>query len=365
MSTQYQLRIYSRTGVLQHVITDMLQLSYVREVNAAGMLAVALPAASEAILDLQLDSQIEVWRANVAQGIDWYCDFYAFWRGETRQANDDGTAIYMMQCPGQLSLLSRPIVAYRAGTANRSQFALARAETIAKTLVGYNATSLGTTADGRVRNVTLAGISIEVDGARGNDIELSCTWRNLLDVLADITAIGGGDIDLVKTGAATWDFCWYPLTRGTDRRGAVVFALEWGNIASPRLVRSHLQERTVAIVAGQGQDADRTVVVRTGANYTAAYNDTETLVDARNLAATAALQGAGDAAMVDQRAHNELSFTVLQVPQTLYGKHYFLGDLVTARYETVVATKKIKRVTVAVQADGSEDIMCDLVDAYV
>jgi hypothetical protein len=365
MSTQYQLRIYSRTGTLQHVITDMLQLSYVREVNAAGMLAVALPARHAAIADLQLDSQVEVWRGSAEQGISWYCDFWGLWRGEIRQASDDGTAIYQMQCPGLLSLLGRAIVAYRSGTVGRSTFALTRAETLAKTLVARNATSAGTVADGRVRNVGLTGIQVEPDAARGNDIELSCAWRNLLEVLADVAAIGGGDYDLVRTTPTTCEFRWYPLTRGTDRRGAVVFALEWGNIASPRLARSHLQERTVAIVAGQGQEDARTVVVRTGANYVAGYNEVETLIDARNLTTTAALQGAGDAALVEARARNDLSFRVLQVPQTLYGRHYFVGDLVTARYEDVVATKKIRRVTVSLQADGSEDISCDLVDAYV
>lgn len=365
MTTQYQLRIYSRAGVLQHVVTDMLQLSYAREVNAAGILAVALPPQHRAIADLRLDSQVEVWRANADHGIDWYCDFWGVWRGEIRQANDDGTAIYQMQCPGILSMLGRSLVAYRANTTDRSTFGLTRAETLAKRLVTYNATSAGTTADGRVRNVTLSGVQVEPDAGRGNDIELSCAWRNLLEVLADVAAIGGGDFDLVRTTPTTCEFRWYPLARGTDRRGEVVFALEYGNIASPRLARSYLQERTVAIVAGQGQEDARTVVVRTGANYAAGYNDTETLVDARNLMTVAALQGAGDAALVEQRARNELSFAVLQVPQTLYGRDYFLGDLVTARYETVLATKKIRRVTVAVQADGSEDITCDLVDAYV
>jgi hypothetical protein len=365
MSTQYQIRIYSRAGTLQHVITDMLQLSYVREVNTPGMLSAALPPRHAAIADLGLDSQVEVWRANAAQGIDWYCDFRALWRGEIRQANDDGTAIYQMQCPGQLSLLGRALVAYRAGTANRSAFGATRAETLAKTLVSRNATSVGTTADGRVRNVTLTGIAVEPDAARGNDVELSCAWRNVLDVLVDVAAIGGGDFDLVKTGPQAWEFRWYPLTRGTDRRGAVVFALEYGNISSPKLTRSYLQEKTAAIVAGQGADSSRTVVVRTGANYEAGYNDTETLIDARHLLTTTALQAAGDAALVDARARNELSFGVLQVPQTLYGLHYFLGDLVTARYESVVATKKIRRVAVGVQADGSEDIQVELVDAYV
>ena len=52
---------------------------------------------------------------------------------------------------------------------------------------------------------------------------------------------------------------------------------------------------------------------------------------------------------------------MLQVPQTLYGQHYTLGDLVTAAYQGVVATKQVRRVSVSM-ADGVEQVAVELVD---
>lgn len=360
MSTQYQLRIYNRTGTLQHIITDMRNLSYVREVNTPGLLMFELSAHHRAIVDFELDGQVEVWRSNFERGIDWYCDFYGLWRGEERETDSNGSGIYRAICTGQMDLLSRPIVAYPAGTANRSLFTAQKAETIAKNLVAYNATNMGTVADGRKRDVTLTGITVETDGGRGNTLDVACAWRKLLEVLQDVSATGGGDFDLEKNGPASWQFRWYPNQLGTDRSAPVVLALEYGNIADPKLVRSYANDKTVAIVGGQGQDASRTVIVRTGASYLAGCNDREFFVDSRTTSSTAGLENIGDTELINQRARYELTFEVLQVPQTLYGRDYFLGDLVTARYETVIAVRKIQRVSIGMQADGTEQIQVDL-----
>lgn len=362
MAIQYQLRVYSRTGTLQHIITDMLGFSYAKEVNAPGVLMVDLPSGHRAIADFQTDSQVEVWRTDAANGMGWYCDFYGFWRGENRIANSDGTSVYRGICPGQMCLLDRAIVAYPANTANRSAFTAQKAETICKSLVKYNCTGSGTTGDGRKRTVTLAGIVLEGDAGRGNTMDVNCAWQRLLPVLQDVATMGGGDFDLVKTSAAQWEFRWYPGQLGVDRTGSVIFALNFGNVANPILRRDFTNERTVAIVGGQGQDSGRTVVVRTGANYNATYNATEVFVDARQSTTTAALNQAGDVVLSDARTRNELTFDVLQVPQTLYGKHYFLGDLVTGIFEGFAAQKQVKQVTVAVGEDGSEQIQVELAD---
>lgn len=366
MTTQYQLRVYDRGGTLTNIITDMRGLSYVKEVNAPGMLSFDLPGKHQGIANLVLDAQVEVWRQNLDRGFGWYCDFYAFWRGDERTSDNDGVTTYRAICPGQMDLLARRVVAYPANTANRSQFTAAKAETVAKTLVKYNSTASGTTGDGRARNVGLTpgvALSVEVDGGRGNTIDFACSWRRLLDALRDVAAVGGGDFDLPKTDLNVWTFTWYPGQRGTDRTASVVFSLDWGNITNPKLTRSYVTDKTVAIVGGQGQDNSRTIAVRTSStNYVDGYRDYEFFVDARNVTTTSGLNAAGDAELYNQRAQYELAFNVLQTPTTAYGASYFLGDLVTTRYEDVVATKKIQRVTVSVQESGTESIKVELTD---
>ena len=184
MSVAYQLRTYTPAGVLTNIITDYQQFAYVREVNGPGLCQFVLNAEHIAVDDLALDAQVEVWRADVENGIDWYCDFYGFWRGEQRRADSDGSSTYTAYCVGQMSLLARAIVAYPAHTNDRSSFNNSKAETTAKLLVTYHATSAGTTGDGRIRDVTLAGITVQANGATGDTFDYNCAWRNLLVLIA-------------------------------------------------------------------------------------------------------------------------------------------------------------------------------------
>lgn len=359
MSTLYQLRIYNRAGALQRVVTDMLSMGYVKEVNAPGMLEFTLRADHAAIAALELDGLVEVWRANPQRSIDWYVDFAGLFRYEERTADSDGRTSYRARCPGLLHLLSRPVVAYKSGTANRATFSSAKAETIVKTLVTYNATSSGTTGDGRVVDAQ-ALASVESDAARGETLDFACAWQNLLSSVQKVAAVGGGDFDIVKTAPTVYEFRWYAGQRGTDRSASVVFSLAFGNMANPRLTRNWIDERTVAIVGGQGQDATRAIVTRTGSTYEAGYRAAEVFVNAAQYTTTAGLNGVGDEKLYQAQTRDELTFDVLQVPQSLYGRDYFLGDLVTGVYEGVTATKKIRRVSVGLAMDGSETVQVEM-----
>ncbi len=362
MSVEYQLRVYSPSGQIQHIVSDMLNLAYVREVNSPGVLNFDLPAGHLAIDDFVNDSQVEVWRQDLAAGLSWYCDFYGFWRGEQRSANADGAPLYRAMCVGQMDLLRRAVVAYRAATANRSEFTTVPAETIAKRLVTYNATSSGSLADGRMRTVTLTGIVLQGDAGNGPNLTMRCAWRNLLETLKDLAELGGGDFDLVKTSAAQWEFRWYSGQLGSDKTSTVRFALNYGNMANPVLRRDYTREPTVAIVGGQGTEASREIAVRTGVNYSAAHNAAEIFVDARGETTTAALEASGDVELSLGQSRIDLAFDVLQVPQTYYGLHYGLGDLVKGIYEGFSATKQVRRVSVSVAEDGSEKIKVELKD---
>lgn len=361
MATEYKVRVYDRTGTLTHEIVDFYALAYSKRVNAPGMLTISLNGAHAVVSTIALDYQVEVWRRSVAEGIAWYCDFYGLFRDAQRAAGDGGNVVATLFCPGQMSLLGRSIVGYRTGVADRSEFTSAKAETIAKTLVLYNATTSGTTGDGRVRDVTLSGISNQADGATGNTLDVACSFQNLLSALQEISAVGGGDFDLIKTGGATWQYRWYAGQRGTDRSASVVFSLAYGNMASPVLRYNAIDERTVAIVGGQGEEDARAVVVRTGANYNAAYNAVETFVDGRNYTTTAGLNAQGDRQLSDSQARVSLEFDVLQTTATTYGQEYDLGDLVKAVFAEYSATKKIIGVSVSVTLSG-ETISVEVAD---
>ena len=184
-----------------------------------------------------------------------------------------------------------------------------------------------------------------------------CPWQSLLPTLQRVADVAGGDFDLVRTGAATVEFRWYLGQLGTDRSASVIFAVERGNMANPRYRYDRADERTAVVVAGQGELDDRAVVVRTGADYSAT-NDVEAIKDARHISSTNGLEDHGDQYLDDKRARQVITFDVLQTPACLYGSHYFLGDLVTARYHTTVV-QKIEGVTVDF-SNGQERIGLEL-----
>lgn len=370
MAPQHQIVIKTRAGAIAAILTGtdsgFRGLAYRKKVNDPGLLTFALSGESSVIDLLEQDGQVEVWRRDAERDIDWYCDFFGLFRDEERSTNEDGVSTFVAHCPGQMIFLADSIVAYPTDTDGRSLFTADKAETVMKALVTYNATSSGTTSDGRARNVPGWGgnISVEADGAGGNTITYACPQKILLEALQDVARIGALDYDLVKTAAQSWEFR-TDTTLGDDRSAEVTFALQFGNMRNPVLRRNRLQERTVAIVGGLGAGIDRAFVVRTGTNHDTDTNSREVFVAGSNFVTNSGLEAVGDVRLDELEARDNLIFDVIQVPSTLYGKHYFFGDLVTGYYQGITNTKQIVGVTVTVIPDREkpEDISVELKNA--
>lgn len=366
--TKYSLIISNAAGTRQFIITDFLSLQYRRAVNDSGLLSFSVTDEHPmALTVVERDWQIEVIRSrasdkNISNAITAYTDFGGFLRDEERITDGEGKTTVTYYAVGWNDLLRRSIVAYKAGVTNRTSFVSAKAETIMKTIVTRNATTSGTTADGRDRNVPTWGgyVTVQTDGAGGNTLDVFLNRTNLLETLQQIADIGGGDFDMVKTAARSWQFRWYAGQLGTNRASSVVFALQYGNMLNPQLRYRRIEERTVAIVAGQEVAGVRSVETVTGTNYNAATNSYEVYVDGSDITTTSGLQDRGDARLYELRAREELNFDVIQTPGSLYGLHYFLGDRVTGYFQGVSATKKISAVSISFDQSGLEIVRLEL-----
>lgn len=364
MTGEYYLAIRGRDGTKRAEVSDMLNLAYTRKVNAAGILTFDLVPEHAAIALLETDGQVEAWRRDLAAGIPWTCDFATFYRGGAYQVDESGSETFTATCVGQLHLLSRRVVAYPANVVGYSKIRQSPAEAIMRRIVQTNCTSIATVANGRLRDGAIAGLDVETNQNRGNAVAWSGPGNIVLNELQALAPanVGGGDFDLVKTGAQAWVFRFYPGQLGTDRSsgtGAVVFSRDFDNMGEPHLVYDRVDEKTVAIVAGQGEERARAFTVRTGPDFSAT-NDVEQFVDARNVKEQDALATAGDQALATTRAWPVLTFTPLQTPQTFYGRHYFLGDLVRATYRDVTVVQKVVAATISLARDGGEDIRVEL-----
>jgi hypothetical protein len=364
----YRLDIYNTSGALQYVL-DLKEapytLGYTRRVNAPGALTFTLPGDSDILSNIADKWQVEVWRR--PDGGSWGRELSAFYRDLDPWEYTD-QSIATMKCQGIMSMLSWVHVAYYAKTANRSYFTSQPVETIANTLVKYNATTAGTTGDGRVNAIPNAypfsGLSVEADGGDGTSIEYYCAYDNLLETLQNLV-VGEGDFDIVKTSSTAWQWRYYHGQLGADYSSTIVFALERGNMRDPTFKDIRSAEKTVAIVAGQGEESDRDVVVRTGTNY-ATTNYIETFVNATDidLDDTTALQNRGDNALSELEAVKSFSFGVLDTENTQYGVDYDLGNLVTAinPYDGTSYTVKVNEVAISLDSDGNENLEIGVVE---
>lgn len=349
MAVEYTIIIKTRAGVTKRVLTGQRggfrQLSYQRILNGVGTLMFDLDSDHDAIDDLEQDGQVEVWRRDPDNNIDWYCDFYGLFVNEIRSADDDGNTLFRAECPDQMDFIKREYVLWYANTANKSFFDNKPAETILKTLATYNITSSATTGNGRLYTTDIANITVSADGAGGNSLTFYCAQQNLLEAMQDVAKTGDRDFYLTKTGAQSWRFDTAQYL-GTDRHSSVIFALNFGNMSNPVLNRNRLNEITVVVVGGQGEESARTFVKRTGTNYNSTYNSKVLFYPATEYSTVAGLNAAGDTKLEELRAKDDLTWTILQSPGCLYGYHYFFGDVVTGYFQGVTASKQITKVTV-------------------
>jgi len=366
MTSEYRIdiRAPSPSGALQAQIdgTSYTDLKLTRQVNAAGFFSFSINTDHPAFSYIVNDAIVSIWRRNVTQGLDWYEEFTGLVRKPEREyTNFDELNV---SGAGALSLLARRHVLFYANVANRTLFTTAASETIMKTMVEYNAGPSATVANSRLREGAISGISVQPNGALGNSLSLACAYDNLLSTLQFIASPGGGggDFDLVRTSGADYEFRWYNGQLGTDRTATILFALEYGNMAHPVYTINRFEQKTVAIVGGQGQDSARVIAVRTGSEYATGI-DIETFIDGRNESIAAALNSKGDIALdANKNKLKSFNFDVLQVPSYFYGQHYFLGDLVSYRYADISGTIKINGVTISVENDGKENIQVRMLE---
>ena len=359
-TTNFSIVLRNYAGTQYAEVVEYHNLRYTKRVNAPGLLQFDLKLAHPAVASLTDKDQVEIRRRNADMGVARYVDFYGLVRAVNRSYTDHD--MVHIVAPGQMSMLGWRTVAWYAGYANRSAFTTAKAETIMNTIVSYNCCAAATVANGREREGAITGLSVEADGAAGNTLDSSCHMKNILVELQDLAKVAGGDFDLVRTGAQTWQYRYYEGQLGTDRSATVIFSLDWGNMANPLYTFDRIDEKTVAVVGGQGEADDRAYVIRTGDDYNASTNNIEGFINASGQwTTTAGYQAAGDKKLDEWQARSTFTFDVLQTPACFYAEHYFLGDKVTARFGGNEYTCKVSGVTINVPDSGeNEDIKLEM-----
>jgi len=334
-------------GKVVATFDQRLEWTLTREINAAGSFGFHINGDDARVALFDLDSQVEFWVTDPENGIAWRKEAEFFHSDYDYYTDASGARHFVSMGKGYVDLLNRTINQGKAGSAGSAK--AGQAETVIKAYVDEQA---GPGAGARARS----GLTIQIDTMSGNAINIQRSYRNLLEICHDVAAIGGGDFDVVGThasqaGPATFDFRWYLGQRGDDRRLTVIFSEGYGNMAEPRLEVRRSQVRNWAFVAGQGEGAARETVLRQDALSIglSPWGQREVFVDAREVEAgnTAALNDKGDTTLAENLATVAFSFKPVQSPGCLWGRDYFLGDLVTARYQNTDYERKIQSATIS------------------
>lgn len=368
----YQIGFKDTSGILQQMLTSWRQLELSREVNGVGGLRLTVDG-SLAILDsIDVDWQVEVWRQDLPNSIALYLEYEGFIRGQERTVTGDGEYIATLFGTGYNDLLRRRGIWYAAGSAEAEKSG--PGETVMKEYVDENAGPSATSPPRLSSAGTMTGLTIQADGGAGSSWVGARAYRNLLTVCQEIALATSVDFQIVGNGAAMFEFQAQASPLGDDRstdgldldtglNGAgnppVVFSLNLGNMQEPRYSYDRRSEINTVLVLGQGIEDDRDVEER----QTAAYDDSpwnrcETTRPASLESTASGLQSAGDALLEEVKAVEQFTFEPVQTPSSLYGREYFLGDLITARFAGVELTRKITGIHIQVEG-GRETISID------
>jgi hypothetical protein len=367
MAIHYELRIYDHVGAERSrlALTDNFgKLGVKLSCDAMGMLTWWMPSTHPAFADLEKRGLVELWRFddNPLHQISNHILFGGLFLGYHWEQQD--TKLVQALVPDYKWWLRTRMVAWPSAVTNRTKFSAVAGETIYKTLVNYNLTSNATVVNGRIRAGTADPapyIVVEADGAHGTVQDLSCNPANrLLDVLVNL-APSTGDFDLVRTATHAWTFTWgcmhhsglpYTYAAATDRHTTLAFSVPLGNMAQPVDELNWIDEESVIIAGGQGTDADRDYVSRSGPDY-AASNDVEGFYNASRIPKgdTNGLNSAGDAEGYKRRVREGLTFQAQETEACLFERDYFLGDKAAAISPVSGSTLTIKAVDVTIDLD--------------
>lgn len=377
--SDYKVRLKNQAGALLAEFDGWRSLSFSHIINSPGSCRLEIDATDSRAALFELDGQIEVWRRNQDVGLDWYIEWEGFHRTQNDLVQQNDNESFVSYALGYLTLLNRRHIMYSAGTVQTDKSGAG--ETVIKEFVDENAGPAALSANGRLGSVdaNISGLTIEADLGNGSNWDGARAYKNLLTVAAEIAVETGVDIEVVAIGTATYEFRVFDGQRadrsitgldtmtGLNAAGnpPVIFSLGFGNMALPLFSINRSTEANAVYVLGQGTEAARTVVLRQdlAAIANSPINRIEIIKNATQEDSTAGLDSVGDEALVENQKKETLRFNALQIEGTFYGKDYFWGDLITARYRTSEFNKKIIDVRIVVSnTQAGENITLEFAD---
>ena len=356
--TDYENWLARDTGDRLQALDQCGPFSYTLALNNLGHFSLALPAGFPRDL-LDYDRRVLFWRK--PPGGQLRLDFVGLIRLMTTDA-PGGFIRRVVEGSDGNELLNRRIVAYAAASAQASKTAVAA--NFMDQIVRENGGKSSDTAASRLYGTSY--FSVEDNTGLGPSITKAYAYRNLLDVLRDLS-------DAARTAGTATYFGVVPVTesafqfrtqvgqwgkdRTADSGNPLVFSIENENLANPLLIEDARDEVTIAYALGDGEESQRDVqtsedTTRSGRSL---FGRREAAINAVGNA-TAGVLDAADGRVNKGRPVTRFTANLLSVPGYTYGVDWDFGDLVTVSFDGRQFDALIRSVTVSVGADKRETI---------
>lgn len=382
MFQQGEIILRDTSGTITTRFDDWISYEVDHYVNGIDRATFTINGNDQKSLLFGLDYFIEFWRSNKEANIEKYREAITLHRTPNYSYDQSGQLKFESISVGLNDFLNRRIVYNYAGDARCTKSDAA--ETVMKEFVDEQVGPSATVAAGRLAEGAITGLIIEPDAASGDTWDGSRAWQNVFTVLQDIGESNdmAFRVDILDPDTPSFIFRVKEKPYGADRSSTgivaatgrnsagnypIIFSDQFGTAITPSYGIVRDTEANVAVVLGRGNEEERNVRERSlpGTTY-----DTDSPWNRREIAVHATLETTDDA--LDQKGDETLELTIPQIivdlevvqhPSCLYGRDYFLGDIITVRVSGLEINKTIIGVNIKVwglQGQYSEQIKVTL-----
>jgi len=360
MAPYYTMQVYNSAGTLQAVVTDFETLAISKQLNAIDMLQFSIRNESPSAQYMLTGAIIAIYRQDADLGIPNAQEFVGIIRKIVTVR--DLVIKLTISAVGMLALLADRVIAYKANKANITKFTAVPGETILKNLFNYNLGSLATTANGRLLDGRITGMSTAATAGTGTALTLKCSMLPLLKTMQEVAYTSGLAYTITYTAPATWLLTTYVGQIGTDRTATIALSIPTGTVARIVQTQDLLTDFTAVIAGGNGTEEAKPFATRP-ASLPTGLALRENFLDAKNQqnSTAAYLQQFGNKALaIQQRKRTQYAVDVLQTSQTRYGRDYFFGDKISVNWNGSTITQFVVGVGLEWKSTGDEVISVKL-----
>jgi hypothetical protein len=355
MAATWEIWLATDRGQRLTMIDGAQRFGFARAVNSAGSFYIILPTNWPAYYSAA-GRLVFFWRKGESGANR--LEFAGVVTGWQIATDDRGDVTRTLYGAGLNDLLRRRVVAYAAESAQAAQ--TNEADDLMKQIVRENLGSSATAA----RQLSATYFAVAPDLALGPSIRMAFSYRNVLDVLRDISdaARQAGTrvyFEIVATSESTFEFQTFIGRRGLDlTTSGARLGDEFGNIQRGRLTVDYSGEVNFAYALGQGLGALRMVgtaedTARSGATI---WSRAEDATNANTESTAAGLADVADRRVVAGRPRQRLEATIVDTAGARYGVEWSFGDQINLTFDGAQYTALINALTAEVDGLGRETL---------